>query len=175
VEWYICKSTSSGFWHRGVSLKIEAAWTFETLASYNSTRRQNTEDLDLNFHRRWKSQISKQIWFPKIVFPPPQNNRRWRKSRKSVVLNVIYYRQDLRIDRGQCYSKFVSWCPYCHQNNVARLYVQADVRNRISACGLLSNTVLHVKTYHRVWYIYIYFLYICVILSSVVNLKVRIL
>jgi hypothetical protein len=41
-----------------ITLKMEAARSFETLVSYqNTTRRHNTEDLDLNLHRREKLQI----------------------------------------------------------------------------------------------------------------------
>jgi len=36
-----------------IALKMEAAWSSETLVSFHSTtRRHNPEDLDLNFHRR---------------------------------------------------------------------------------------------------------------------------
>jgi len=31
---------------------MEAAWTYETLVSYDSTRHNNSEDLNLNLHRR---------------------------------------------------------------------------------------------------------------------------
>jgi hypothetical protein len=34
-------------------LKMEAAWTFETMVAYhNTTRRHNPEELDLKHHRR---------------------------------------------------------------------------------------------------------------------------
>jgi hypothetical protein len=58
------KSGSSGLWRRVVlwydtnvskvhfTLKTEAAWASETLECRNTKRRHNTEDLNLNLHRR---------------------------------------------------------------------------------------------------------------------------